>query len=167
MFTKIVFVCLLVATIDDSSLISAVPQLNSIGSLMPAGLPDPFKNIDFSAVPQLPSIDQQTIPANATACTCAVFMSGQFKKGSSEQPTGYPALISELEQAYPCNAGGMKMCVNRCLESVGNLIYLRDVIRKIITNYFTFRSSSTCPTLTRLSVAPSTGIVIRNAHICL
>lgn len=51
-------------------------------------------------------------------CTCAVFMSGQFKKGSNEQPTGYPALIQETEMNFPCTAGGTKLCINKCLETI-------------------------------------------------
>lgn len=125
MFVKVVFVTLLVATIDETAvLVSAEPQLtNGIGSLMPGGgaggaaPTNIFQNIDFGNVPTLPPFDKPA-PANATTCTCAVFMSGQFKRGSTEQPTGFAALISELEQAYPCNPVGMKTCVNRCLESV-------------------------------------------------
>lgn len=127
MFVKIVFVTLLVATIDDSSVVSAVPQItNTIGTLGMPGSPPTnlFQNIDFGNVPTLPPFDKPA-PANATTCTCAVFMSGQFKKGSTEQPNGFPALISELEQAYPCNPMGMKTCVNRCLESVSSRIRTR------------------------------------------
>lgn len=51
-------------------------------------------------------------------CSCAVFLSGQFKKGSNEQPKGVPALIQETEISYPCNPTGNKMCVNKCLESI-------------------------------------------------
>lgn len=51
-------------------------------------------------------------------CTCAVFMSGQFKKGSNEQPTGYPALVQETDIHYPCTASGTKLCVNKCLETI-------------------------------------------------
>lgn len=51
-------------------------------------------------------------------CTCGVFMSGQFKKGSSDQPKGVPALIQETEFAFPCTPHGTKLCVNKCLESI-------------------------------------------------
>lgn len=120
MFVKVVFVAVLIATIDDAVLVSSAPQLpNTIGSLMPGspGTTNLFPNIDFNS---LANIDKPA-PANATTCTCAVFMSGQFKKGSMEQPTGFPALISEENQAYPCNPIGMKTCVNRCLESVSEV----------------------------------------------
>lgn len=51
-------------------------------------------------------------------CSCAVFLSGQFKKGSNEQPKGVPALIQETDNFYPCNPTGSKMCINKCLESI-------------------------------------------------
>lgn len=56
--------------------------------------------------------------SDGTSCSCAVFLSGQFKKGSSEQPKGHAALIQETEFNFPCNAAGTKMCINKCLESV-------------------------------------------------
>lgn len=55
---------------------------------------------------------------DGTPCSCAVFMSGQFKKGSIEQPKGLPALIQETEITYPCTPAGTKMCINKCLESI-------------------------------------------------
>lgn len=55
---------------------------------------------------------------DATPCSCAVFLSGQFKKGSSDQPKGSPALIQETEINYPCTPTGTKMCINKCLESI-------------------------------------------------
>lgn len=117
MFVKVIFVTLFVATIDEAVIVSAIPQSNSLGHLELPGGTNLFQNIDFGNVPSLASIDKPA-PANATTCTCAVFMSGQFKRGSSEQPSGFPALISEENHAYPCNPIGMKSCVNRCLESV-------------------------------------------------
>ncbi|XP_033228286.1 uncharacterized protein LOC117180079 [Belonocnema kinseyi] len=49
-------------------------------------------------------------------CYCGVFMSGQFKKGSKEQPNGNPALLQEHSETFPCNPVGNKICINRCLE---------------------------------------------------
>ncbi len=51
-------------------------------------------------------------------CSCAVFMSGQFRKGSPEPPKGHPALIQETEFNFPCTPAGTKMCINKCLESI-------------------------------------------------
>lgn len=56
--------------------------------------------------------------SDGTPCSCAVFLSGQFKKGSSEQPKGLPALIQETDFTFACTPTGTKMCVNKCLESI-------------------------------------------------
>lgn len=56
--------------------------------------------------------------SDGTPCSCAVFLSGQFKKGSADQPKGLPALIQETEINYPCTAAGTKLCINKCLESI-------------------------------------------------
>lgn len=61
--------------------------------------------------------------ASSYPCSCAVFLSGQFKKGSSEQPKGLPALMMhEIEGSFPCNTVGNKMCINKCLDSVRHQI---------------------------------------------
>lgn len=56
--------------------------------------------------------------SDGTPCSCAVFMSGQFKKGSTDQPKGLPALIQETEITYPCTPAGTRSCINKCLESI-------------------------------------------------
>jgi hypothetical protein len=56
--------------------------------------------------------------SDGSPCSCAVFMSGQFKKGSTEQPKGSPALVQETDIHYPCTPAGNKMCINKCLESI-------------------------------------------------
>lgn len=78
--------------------------------------PSLFPAINFSQA--LSTFDSAKPSVNATPCTCSVFMSGQFKRGSTAQPTGYPALIQELPQAYTCNALGQKTCINKCLDAV-------------------------------------------------
>lgn len=55
---------------------------------------------------------------NGTPCSCAVFMSGQFKKGSTDPPKGHPALIQETDLHFPCTTAGNKMCINKCLETI-------------------------------------------------
>jgi hypothetical protein len=45
-------------------------------------------------------------------------MSGQFKKGSTEQPSGSAALIQETDINFPCSPTGNKLCINKCLESI-------------------------------------------------
>lgn len=103
MFVKVIFVTVLIVSFDDA-IVSAFPEINNtIGAnLLGVGQPDLFKPISFEGVPTLPPFDTPA-PSNATTCTCAVFMSGQFKRGSTEPPKGFPALISELEEAYPCS----------------------------------------------------------------
>lgn len=84
---------------------------------------------EFSAKFTLPTPAQPALPLLGNAintvstseiepCTCAVFLSGQFKKGSQEQPKGLPALISESEMNFPCNPTGQKLCINKCLETI-------------------------------------------------
>ncbi len=51
-------------------------------------------------------------------CNCAVYMSGQFKKGSNEQPKGSPALLNEQDVTFPCTNLGTKLCINKCLDSI-------------------------------------------------
>lgn len=61
---------------------------------------------------------QPNLTPDGSFCSCAVFLSGQFKKGSSEQPRGLPALTQETDMQYPCNPTGTKMCINKCLELI-------------------------------------------------
>lgn len=151
MFTKVIYLTLVIASIDEFAGVTGHPQLpNGFNSLLPgSSQPNLFPNMNFD-VPTLPPLDKPA-PANATTCTCAVFMSGQFKRNSAEQPTGFPALISELELAYPCNPMGMKSCVNRCLESVS--WKRRDCSFYLLIRLIQFycRLSSTCPTQKRSS----------------
>ncbi|XP_022200265.2 follicle cell protein 3C-1 [Nilaparvata lugens] len=49
-------------------------------------------------------------------CTCGVFMSGQFTRGSHSQPKGNPVLMHEYEDVFPCTAVGNKQCINKCLD---------------------------------------------------
>jgi len=64
------------------------------------------------------NIKSSTNTKQPTGCACAIFLSGQFKKGSKEQPKGYPALIHEYPDSIPCTTIGNKLCVNKCLEIV-------------------------------------------------
>ena len=51
-------------------------------------------------------------------CTCGVFLSGQFKKGSPQPPSGNAVLLQELSDTMACGPLGEKQCINKCLESV-------------------------------------------------
>lgn len=55
---------------------------------------------------------------NQTWCTCGVFLSGQFKRGSNEPPKGPAALMHEQDLKFPCTTIGAKQCSNKCLETV-------------------------------------------------
>lgn len=62
-----------------------------------------------------------TTESPKTGCTCGIFLSGQFKKGSKEPPKGYPALVNEHFEVFPCNSHGIKLCSNKCLDVVSSL----------------------------------------------
>lgn len=71
------------------------------------------------------TISQQTeqLGQNSTAespigCVCAIFLSGQFKKNSKEQPKGSPALIHEQIDTFPCTPVGNRLCTNKCLDTI-------------------------------------------------
>ncbi|KAJ8680589.1 hypothetical protein QAD02_016376 [Eretmocerus hayati] len=59
-----------------------------------------------------------TSETSVISCTCGVFLSGQFKKGSKQQPKGNPALLHEQSDLFPCNNVGNKMCTNKCLDVI-------------------------------------------------
>ncbi|XP_055914872.1 follicle cell protein 3C-1 [Eupeodes corollae] len=65
------------------------------------------------------SLPSEVKPANTTTpCTCGVFLTNQFVKGSDEQPKGDPAMIQEVNKVFPCNVIGQKQCQTKCLESI-------------------------------------------------
>ncbi|KAK9731862.1 hypothetical protein QE152_g13307 [Popillia japonica] len=51
-------------------------------------------------------------------CTCGIFLSGQFEKGSKEQPKGLPALTQEVGGTFPKTPLGIKQCTNKCLDAI-------------------------------------------------
>lgn len=55
-------------------------------------------------------------------CTCGIFLSGQFEKGSKEQPKGLPALTQEVGGTFPKTPLGIKQCTNKCLDAVSCII---------------------------------------------
>lgn len=71
-----------------------------------------------NAVPS--TVNSSTNSSEPIGCVCAVFLSGQFKKGSKEQPKGYPALLHEYPDSLPCNTVGNKLCTNKCLDVVSS-----------------------------------------------
>lgn len=67
-----------------------------------------------------------TTPSPATVeivpCTCGVFLSGQFVKGSADPPRGNAALLHELMVPLPCTPMGLKQCTNKCLDAVSIIL---------------------------------------------
>ena len=57
-------------------------------------------------------------PDELVPCTCGVFLSGQFIRGSADPPKGNAALMHELEDKFPCTLLGNKQCTNKCLDIV-------------------------------------------------
>lgn len=82
---------------------------NDLKSKLSFSTPAPFAN---------PLNSLSIAENNGVPCSCAVFMSGQFKKGSSDPPKGFPALIQETDINFPCTQAGTKLCINKCLETI-------------------------------------------------
>lgn len=82
----------------------------------------PTKNSLENAFLKLQKLADPTLKdnkdTNQLPCTCAVFLNGQFTKGSPDPPKGNPALLYEQDSIFPCSAQGNKQCTNRCLETV-------------------------------------------------
>lgn len=70
----------------------------------------------------LSKLNKNNIVKEQVPCTCGVFLTGQFKKRSTEQPKGNPVLMHEQELLFSCNSAGIKQCTNRCLEMVKKLL---------------------------------------------
>lgn len=51
-------------------------------------------------------------------CFCGIFMGGQFKKGSKEQPKGKAILSQKQTVSTSCNSIGNRICLNSCLNTV-------------------------------------------------
>ncbi|XP_013109789.2 follicle cell protein 3C-1 isoform X1 [Stomoxys calcitrans] len=51
-------------------------------------------------------------------CTCGIFLSSQFTKGSTEPPRGECVISNALERTFPCNGVGQKQCQTKCLEQI-------------------------------------------------
>nr|XP_023018162.1 neurofilament heavy polypeptide isoform X1 [Leptinotarsa decemlineata] len=62
--------------------------------------------------------NEEDKPVGSVPCTCGVFLSGQFKKGSKQQPKGLPVLTQEMDNPFMNNAMGSRQCTNKCLELI-------------------------------------------------
>lgn len=138
-FTFCIFVCIFVAVCHSTatSMKDAIDmELNKLKAMLPP-VPDPLGLNSLVGGAKV----------NQTYCTCAVFLSGQFTKGSNQPPLGNPALLHEQENVMACNPMGSKQCTNKCLETVKLKIsplfpccccYMFTCVSKI------FRLPSTC-----------------------
>ncbi|XP_060849392.1 follicle cell protein 3C-1-like isoform X2 [Rhopalosiphum padi] len=92
---------------------SAMPgqKLNEMMNHAPAVKPVPFLGSSSGAQSQPSSTAK-------TPCICGVFLSSQITKVGNKQPTGYAALLHEQDESAPCNALGVKTCINKCLEII-------------------------------------------------
>ncbi|KZC11245.1 Follicle cell protein 3C-1, partial [Dufourea novaeangliae] len=61
---------------------------------------------------------QVPIAKPPSGCTCGIFLSGQFKKGSKEKPNGNPALVHDQPGIFPCTPSGNRQCINKCLDTI-------------------------------------------------
>ncbi|TMW43986.1 hypothetical protein DOY81_010937 [Sarcophaga bullata] len=52
------------------------------------------------------------------SCTCGIFLSSQFVKGSSAPPKGEPVIANTLDRQFVCNPIGRKQCQTKCLEQI-------------------------------------------------
>ena len=66
----------------------------------------------------LKTVLQTSTTESPPGCVCGIFLSGQFKKSSKEQPTGNPALIHDQPGIFPCTPGGNRICTNKCLDTI-------------------------------------------------
>lgn len=89
----------------------APPSIDKVKSLIAAQKDLTYAKLGITSKREVVNGGQQP-------CTCGVFLSGQFTKGSSDQPKGLPALVHEQETTYACNALGNKQCTNKCLDAV-------------------------------------------------
>lgn len=77
-----------------------------------------------SAVPELTDFDNNDLEdisiekPQVVPCTCGIFLSSQFKKGSPDPPEGSPALLQEINKIFACNQIGVRQCQSKCLEAV-------------------------------------------------
>lgn len=51
-------------------------------------------------------------------CTCGIFLSGQFDKGSKEPPKENPVFLQETDNHFISGLAGSRMCTTKCLELV-------------------------------------------------
>lgn len=73
---------------------------------------------------RLRNVQNDNTQSTSPTCSCGVFLSGQFVKGSPKPPEGNPAIVNELEDQFTCGTVGVKQCANKCLEGVSDFLYI-------------------------------------------
>lgn len=53
-------------------------------------------------------------------CTCGIFLSSQFSKGSAVPPRGEAVISNSIDRTFACNNVGQKQCQTKCLQQVRN-----------------------------------------------
>lgn len=107
-------------------------------------------------------------PKNNTIypCTCGVFLSSQFKKGSPEPPKGAPVLRHEQDKVFPCTPLGIRQCQNKCLEAVSLMILWIHYSAVIILKLFFFSSSNIYQMLDQFYAVLWNGIATKKRLTC-
>lgn len=121
-FISLSFLPLLKAVASaENLLLGSLPNLQNMANIQPMGMGNMGGLNSFNQLPafgnllgEAPPEPQERIP-----CSCGIFLNGQFRRGSPEQPKGNPALLQELNDPFACSAMGEKQCMNKCLETVG------------------------------------------------
>lgn len=119
--SQVISLCLLVVVFGQSSGMTTGIGAKNLTSLL--GGRNLIGHTSFKESLQELQQQLQVNEIERHPCSCAVFLSGQFTKGSKDAPRGSPALIHEHEDTFQCTLLGLKQCTNWCLESV-NFLYL-------------------------------------------
>lgn len=81
------------------------------------------KKADTPSNTTVTTVQNDISESSDLSCSCGVFMTKQFIKGSSKPPTGSPVIRADPEDIVPCGPLGVKKCTTKCLESVSTLHY--------------------------------------------
>ncbi|XP_055716559.1 follicle cell protein 3C-1 [Phlebotomus papatasi] len=114
--SQVISLCLLVVVFGQSSGMTTGIGAKNLTSLL--GGRNLIGHTSFKESLQELQQQLQVNEIERHPCSCAVFLSGQFTKGSKEAPRGSPALIHEHEETFQCTLLGLKQCTNWCLESL-------------------------------------------------
>lgn len=77
-----------------------------------------FSSFVFATVCSLSTNKTITRREEPVGCSCAVFLTSQFERGSKEQPKGTPALAYDHPETVPCTPSRNRLCLNKCLDMI-------------------------------------------------